>query len=112
MKPANDKGPTNDILTDGVDVESVAQRVGITEDQVRNICYKYAEEILQRMSSSAEEAIRELAYDEGLLSLEEPEIPEEVARALARFTGHQSVAVLEAYEDRPPASIYLVDDEK
>jgi hypothetical protein len=75
---------------DGVDVESTAALLGLTEDKLRQLCLEHEREILERMTTSAEDAIREFAYIDGALSLDEPEIPEPVHDAAAAFrsSGH------------------------
>lgn len=67
-------------------MEETARALGLTEDKVRQICLEHERDILRRMKTSAEDAIREFAYDEGLIPLGEPEIPEPVKMAAIRFT--------------------------
>ncbi len=81
MKPANNSGPTDRVLDEGLEVEAVAQRLGLTEETVRRICRDHENEILRIMRDSAGDLIFALAHHEGLVTLGEPEIPEAVLRA-------------------------------
>lgn len=81
MKPANNSGPTDRVLDEGLEVEAVAQRLGITEEAVRRVCRDHAQEITFAMRDSADDLIFALAHHEGLVTLGEPEIPEAVLRA-------------------------------
>ena len=81
MKPANNSGPTDRVLDEGLEVEAIAQRLGITEEAVRRICRDHAQEIASAMRDSADDLIFELAHHEGLVTLGEPEIPVAVLRA-------------------------------
>lgn len=99
MKAANESGPSPSVLTDGIDVEATALRLGITQDKLRRICLEHEQEILRRIESSAEDAIREFAYSEGYISLGDPEIPEPVERAaLIQSIRHSKTISIEAYE--------------
>ena len=84
MKPANNSGPTDRVLDDGLEVEAVAQRLGITEDAVRRICRDHEQEIICAMRESAGDLIFALAHHEGLVTLGDPEIPEAVREAVSK----------------------------
>jgi hypothetical protein len=90
MKPANDNGQGAPVLDVEIDVEAIALRLGLTEDQVRKICHSNAEDILSRMNQSAEDAIREIAYNEGFIQLGSPEIPDETFRSVALFAAMET----------------------
>ena len=111
MSAANSSGPTPSILTSGIDVESTARELGLTEDMVRRLCLEHELEILRRMKVSAEDSIRELAYSHGLIPLGDPEIPEAVIRSVAKFSNHRGVFALEAYRDRPPTRFSIVEED-
>jgi len=106
MKPANDKGPTPSILMDGIDVESTAHFLCLTKDAVRNICLEHEQEILRRMTSSAEDAIREFAYAEDLISLGDPEIP----NALEHFMDSNNARC--RYSDCIEGNLIIDDEEE
>ena len=107
MKPANNEGPNSTIGS--VSIEELSFRIGISEDQVRRIAHSNEEEISSSLLQAAEDSLRDLAYCEGIIELDEPEPPTEVVRVAARFSRHGSIESLEFYEDHPPAPIYLTD---
>jgi len=81
MTVANDEGPTDSVLTEGLDVETVALSLGIREDVVRKVCYEHGDKIRERMNRIAEDAIFEYAHNDGLIELGEPELSDEALEA-------------------------------
>ena len=121
MKPANDSGPTDRVLDEGLEVEAVAQRLGLTEEAVRQVCRDHGEEILLAMRDSAGDLIFALAHHEGLVTLGEPEIPEAVLRAkldtleaneTRRRTVGQTIDLIDAGCLVPYEVLSVADDEE
>lgn len=90
------------VLTQGVDAEELADRLGIREDQLCVLLEKYGEDIQKDIESTIEESIIALAHHEGMMELGEPEIPEGVERAaevLRSVSGREGVVPLIRYDD-------------
>lgn len=94
MKNANDDSYSRGSITFVLSFEELAMSLGITGDQVKEICYSNEHEIVTRMRGSAEESIREISYDEGFSSLSENIPP---------------FCEIQSYEDQFPTRINLVD---
>lgn len=87
----NDDDYSGNIINAYFNVLDCSFNIGVTEDQLREIFYLNKDEIIDRLRSSFEDSIRELAYEKGYLSMGVPEFFE-----------------IDAYEDLPPTKIKLV----